>query len=110
MDKNFGHARKWLNPANDEDTGAISWSVVADGHNDIDAGISIWDCNKKITLNFDAWNDKRHIDRAKKINTIIEELIKFKDAMAKAYEYNQTQEQDLDEQDGLVFHTWSDDE
>lgn len=87
--------RLWLNPKNSEDTGAVHWNVCADSYY-LSGDFSIWDCSRKITLNFGIYNEKDAIDRAKKINMLIESLEAFRDALGKAYENFQEYKQETE--------------
>ena len=82
MSKNVKrHSRKFLNPASHWDTGILEWHVEQQDTS-IDAYFSVWDCSKKITLSFDFYDEEGANNRAKKVNTLIQELEKFKEALA----------------------------
>lgn len=81
-------SRKWLNPKGHYDTGAIQWDVRCSGSiHTIESDLSIWDCGKKITLNFSAYKPQDLKERAKKINLLISELEALRDALGEAYDY-----------------------
>ena len=84
MDKTFGKTRRWLNPKAHSDTGMISWDVSASGYS-VEAEFSMWDCSRKINLDFNVYNEKDARDRAAKLDILIEELTKMREAMADAY-------------------------
>lgn len=80
-------SRKWLNPKGHWDTGAIQWEVRTSGTiHVIEGNLSIWDCGRKITLNFSAYNPQDLKQRARKLELLISELEEFREAMGKAYE------------------------
>lgn len=91
--------RIWLNPLDSHDTGALQWHVYADAYG-MGGIISIWDCGRKISLNFDSFDEKKTKQRAKKIDQMIEELQKFKYAMGEAYKFKHSQELE----DGVLLH------
>ena len=98
--KQFGSKRRWLNPKSSDDTGMVSWSVSAD-HYSLDATFDVWDCSRKISLDFGVYGDDITKDatyRAKKLDILIGELQAMKDAMASAYEYRFKMEQDKDDE------------
>jgi hypothetical protein len=81
--------RKWLNPKDHNDTGLIAYSVLTDEGDEwasVDAFLDIWDCSRKISLNFCFDNDKQAKNRAKKIDYMISALEEMKEAMAEAYD------------------------
>lgn len=68
-----------------EDSGSICWYVRTDHKDYLDrevtAEVKITDCSKVICLDFDC-QEKRHIDkRIAKVDTLINELTKFRDAL-----------------------------
>jgi hypothetical protein len=79
--------RKWLNPAISSDSGAISYIVEDDYNAEVYASLSLWDCGRKVTLDFsfNATDPKQSQERAKKINLLIESLIEMRDAMGEAF-------------------------
>lgn len=80
--------RIWLNPKDSTDTGAIHWQIEQSDDSEIYAAINIWDCGKKVSLNFDcgitSWSTSP-AERAKKIDLMVGALQEFKAAMGKAY-------------------------
>ena len=86
-EKKFGTRRRWLNPKGHSDTGMISWEVIADSAH-VDAGFSMWDCSRKISLDFSIWEPKDAEQRAEKLDFLIEELTAMREAMADAYKYH----------------------
>ena len=77
------YSRKFLNPITHWDTGILEWNVEQTD-NSIRAGLAMWDCSRKITLDFDCYDTNDMKLRAKKIDILINELIEFKEAMADA--------------------------
>lgn len=84
------YSRVWLNPPNHYDTGALHWNVSACGSY-VDADLTIWDCGRKVTLNFSFGNDKDAKLRANKIDLVIKELAKFKEALGEGLSFANTQ-------------------
>ncbi len=85
-EKKFMNKREWLNRPDHYDSGAVHTKVYADGLN-VDAEVCIWDCSRKITLNFRC-DEKDVKERAEKLNKLISHLTEMRDAMGKAYEYH----------------------
>ena len=84
MPKNiYRTSRKFLNPAKSYDTGILEWKVEQYGAG-IDASFSVWDCTKKIVLDFSFTESKEANARAKKIQILIDELISFRESIADA--------------------------
>jgi len=76
--------RKWLNPKNSYDSGAIQYSVSSDfGY--VEATLDIWDCSKKIGLTFSFENEDSAKLRLEKINILLSSLEDMKKAMGEAY-------------------------
>lgn len=82
--------RKWLNPKSSGDSGMVTWYVEGDLDSAyfIDATFSIWDCSRKINLNFSFSSAKAAKERADKIDFLITELQDMKDHLAIAYREN----------------------
>lgn len=86
-------SRKWLNPVSHEDSGAIQWHVTCDNVHSIDAYVTIWDCGRKITLSLNCYGIegvREAKQRAQKINLLIEELTKMKQALGEAYDFRES--------------------
>jgi len=88
--KIYTKARKWLNPIGCYNSGAIQYKVSADkpwkdGEVDICAELSIWDCSRKIVLDFNVCNEKSAINVAKKIQILQDALQDIKVNLGKAY-------------------------
>lgn len=96
MSRVFLRSRKWINPKTYYDSGAVQSRVLAD-ESGIDASFAIWDCSRKITLDLSTYDDRDHKHRAAKINILIDELIKVREAMGKAYEYYESVKEENDE-------------
>jgi len=82
--------RKWLNPVNSYNSGAIQYIVSSDepwdrGESDISAELSIWDCSRKITLDFSVYTHKDAVNSAKKIQVLQDALQDIKEALSSAY-------------------------
>lgn len=82
--------RLWLNPISSYDTGALEWEVGG-SYGSIHGDFAIWDCSKKIVLNFAADDLAEARKRAKKVDTLITELQKFKQALGEAWEFTNSQ-------------------
>ncbi len=82
-------SRKWLNPRNSDDTGAMSWSVEGDSYN-VNANLTIRDCSRQVSLDLSCssktskW-DTSYAERADKLELMIAELTKFKYALHSEY-------------------------
>ena len=88
--KLYVNKRKWLNPIDISNSGAISYVVSSwtyDGEEEkyIDGEFSIWDCGRKITLDmsFSSLIGSKNV--ANKIDKLIESLEDIKCALGKAY-------------------------
>lgn len=85
-------ARQWLNPERHDDTGMFAWFVEYErDENDsypsdwVEAALDIWDCSRKVSLNFGFSNEKQAKQRAEKIDMLITALQDMKKVMAEAY-------------------------
>lgn len=81
--------RTWLNPLKSDDDGMIKWGVYQDGEF-VNAEFAIWDCSRKVSLNFDFSSaDVRYNtsgeERAKKLDLLIKELTDMRKALGEAY-------------------------
>lgn len=85
MNKRMTYKREWLNPPTSSDSGAISYCYGHD-YNYYQSDMTIWDCSRKITLDFGFTLGKRKEQsaRIKKINILIKALIEMRDAMVNA--------------------------
>lgn len=78
--------RDWLNPKSSSHTGSMSFRIDSLEDNSwVDASVSIADCNRKITLSFDFWDDKSAKDAAQKLNLLISNLLEFQKHLGDAY-------------------------
>jgi len=77
--------QQFLNPLHHSDSGIVASKVSYDECS-VDASVAIWDCSKKITLDFDCYDYKTACDRATKIDKIVKHLKEVKEALGKAYE------------------------
>ena len=89
--KVYTKGRKWLNPIDSCNSGAIQYKVTADapykeGVLDICAELNIWDCSKKISLDFSIWEDSDAKKVAQKIQILQDALQDIKVGLGKAYE------------------------
>jgi hypothetical protein len=99
-EKYFGRSRKWLNPERSSDTGMVSWEVsVWNGDRYIDGTFHVWDCSRKISLDFNCSVDKpdKCKQRADKFDILIKELQDMREAMGKALDYANQNTEDQDE-------------
>ena len=80
--------RKWLNPSDHEDTGLVAWYVKCRDKDSewVDANLSIWDCYKKISLDFDCHATKDLEVRLKKLDLLEEAIAGVRAGLLKAYE------------------------
>jgi len=88
--KIYTKARKWLNPILAYNSGAIQYKVSADkpwkeGEVDIFAELSIWDCSRKIVLDFNVSDEESAKNVAKKIKIIQDALQDMKESLGRAY-------------------------
>ena len=75
--------RKFLNPVGHADSGILEW-VVDQYDEGVDAHFSIWDCSRKIVLDFSFYNIRGANQRAKKLDLLLEEMSALKEALADA--------------------------
>lgn len=75
--------KTFLTSAFDQDS-SVSWNVCVDvfRHGDIDIGsmLKIRDCHKLVSLEFFTEKDSQYPQRIEKIDTLINELLTFKQA------------------------------
>lgn len=84
MSKNVQKAaRRFLNPAKSYDTGILEWKVEQ-YDNGVDALFAVWDCSKKIVLDFGFHDELTANQRAKKLQILIDELVSFRETIADA--------------------------
>jgi len=84
--KVYHNSRHWLNPNDVADSGAISIFVDSDSFQSyVNADISIWDCSRKIVLDLSFSSEHEAKARATKLDIIINDLIKMREALGKAY-------------------------
>lgn len=81
-DKTFLNKREWLNSKTDCDTGAVHTTVSADEYS-LNADMTLWDCSKKITLNFSIWDKSGIKQRKAKIAKLINHLKQLETAIDK---------------------------
>jgi len=78
--------REWLNPINISNSGAISYAVSSWSDDQyIDGEMSIWDCNRKVNLDFSFGTKQGAKNVASKINKMIDALEEIKAALGEAY-------------------------
>ena len=87
--KTFIDKRKWINPKSHDDNGWISYNVNSDYG--LNAEFMIADCSRTITLNFSTYSQSKKgaMQRADKINTLIEALTEFREALGEAWQYEE---------------------
>lgn len=86
-DINFLTTREWLNPIGHPDTGAIEVKVSGNNQSSwVDASVDVWDCGRKISLDFNFNNEKTAQQRAEKIDLMIKVLTDTKTALGKAFD------------------------
>lgn len=94
------YKRKWLNPKTHSDLGAIKYKVHHDGGTGwVAAEVDIWDCGRKITLDFDCHNKRDAKNRTKKLDILIESLQEMKVHLNKALDYDDVFEYDEEDDD-----------
>lgn len=77
------YSRKFLNPVTHWDTGILEWNVTQED-SWIDGKFTVWDCSRKISLDFSFGDSKEADQRAKKLDILITELQQFREALADA--------------------------
>lgn len=75
--------RDFLNPLGHEDSGIMESTVSYDEFF-ITSSVSIWDCGKKIALEFSIYNIQDAKERAQKIHTMIQHLRAVQTALGEA--------------------------
>jgi len=102
MDKMYLSKRLWLNPKASSDSGALQYEVsiekgyIDDKYRYLSANLDIWDCNRRISLDFGFDSDKSAKERDKKISLMITALQEIKQALGKAYNDMDFTEEDQD--------------
>lgn len=89
--KTYTSKRQWLNPIDSCNSGAIQYKVTSYTPCEkedfvICATLSIWDCSKKITLDFGIWEEKDAKKVAKKIEMLQDALQDMRESIGKAYQ------------------------
>jgi hypothetical protein len=76
------YRRAWLNPLKSRDSGAIAYSY-GPSYEYFESEFTMWDCSRKITLDFGFTLGKRkpQQERIKKLNIIIDALTEIRDAI-----------------------------
>jgi len=103
-EKKFLSIRKWLNPKDSADSGMVTAHVTA-SYGIVDSSLTIWDCARKITLDFGFYDEKAAVQRAQKLDLLIDTLQQMKAQMGVAFE-----ECSPEKQQDLVYHILDDDE
>lgn len=89
--KYYKTSRKFINQPDEPDLGAVHWEVRAEkescGYNSFGASLHVWDCNKKVRLEFGAYNLAEAKRRAAKIDRLINQLQEFKKSLGEAFDY-----------------------
>lgn len=80
--------RKWLNPATDNNTGAIAANVYGDEYS---AGgeVVIRDCSQQVRLDFYVVSNKQLEQRQKKLNIMIDILVDMSHKLEEAWKYHE---------------------
>jgi hypothetical protein len=76
--------RVWLNPLSSDDTGAIQAKGKYDEYW-IDLSVDVWDCSRKITLDFSVLGPKSYKERIKKLDNLITLLEECKNFIEEVY-------------------------
>lgn len=84
-DKPFWVSREWLNPLGHEDIGAIDMRMEFMGRS-CGVYVNIWDCERKITLDFSFSDDKSYKERQTKLELMMKELSMLGTKMKQAKE------------------------
>lgn len=75
------------------ETGSVAASIEVENsgkYQNLSAELVIKDCYKSVTLDFYAPNEERQEDRLKKLDTLIDVLVEFREALPLFYqEYNE---------------------
>lgn len=85
-EKTFLAKRKWLNPIDHADTGMFSMDVSAESYG-VSGTFTLWDCGRKVSLDFWVSDEKDAKARANKLDMLISGLQEMKEAMGKAYNF-----------------------
>lgn len=98
-EKKYLETRHWLNPKWHDDTGMLGASVVFKNYGFVDANLGIWDCSRRIDLDFsfDPTKDKEVKQRVEKIDRVIKTLTEMRASMEKAYLENRLRDCQEDE-------------
>jgi hypothetical protein len=78
--------REWLNEKSDYGDSFVIAKVSRDDDaswDHVDTHLTIGDCNRRIQLEFDAYNEESYKNSLKKINILTDTLIKFRDTFEK---------------------------
>jgi len=92
------HSREFLNE--DEGLAAIECTVARYNENPyVDASVAISDCYRTITLDFDMYGEEGAAAKIQKLELLMEELAKFKDALEEAYEQALNEKESKEEEE-----------
>lgn len=85
------NSRDWLNPIDSHHTGLIQHSVESSVYKDdellsdcVDAYFSVWDCSRKVTLDFSYASYDGYQESLQKVNVLMKHLIEFKNSLMTA--------------------------
>lgn len=85
------NGRDWLNPVDSYHTGLIQHSVESSVYKDdellancVDANFDIWDCSRKVSLDFSYSSNESYQQSLDKVNLLINHLREFKDSLMMA--------------------------
>jgi len=91
MNKPIHNVRRWLNPKDHSDSGMLHVMVDVDDDPEypyVGVDFTIWDCSRKVTLDFSFCTMKEAKQRAEKIDLLIQELTNLKAVMGVAYNHS----------------------
>ena len=91
----YTNQRHWLNSINHHDSGAVHFKVSRDSdYKWVDASFTVWDCSRKITLDFNFEDNQEAQHRAEKIDILIEALYDMRKALGAAWADSQNIEEE----------------
>lgn len=76
--------KRFLSEDRHDETGSITYFVEkgTENYSVIQSTVKIYDCNRSISLDFDCYDYQEIDERLNKIDVLVEELTKVRDALA----------------------------
>jgi len=87
--------KTFLTTATDEDS-SVSWATSTDyfrtGQHNIEGRLKVRDCYKVVSIEFFCGSEKEYKQKLDKLDTLINELYKFRNSLTTAWDYKKESE------------------